>query len=665
MSGLDNGGKEIAPIRIIDRIAKRGETYTPLPESLIKPEYSPAEKAEQVWGLYNEYLRISKDTRGQREVPIEAESMLHRIEGEVAKLWSEPTVQKTIDRKLKESIQEQKAHVGNLNRYQHLRERLGELEKEYFDLLRNQFLMRQMTPTLRGMDMARVRVEKTAIRSEIKSLEEDGGASLELKQDLGGLPKENTDLASFIAYDRIKGYHRQFTETGIIMTPSRQVLLEEVIEQTSQGTWMQLSGETGSGKTTFAKQSSYVLNDEPPQYASGEKWGDATKLIGSKAITPDGKVYYEFGPLVIGLTGWTNSIEMEEAIRTGVEKDGKLVLLDELNKFDQDALFGVLKLASTMRSGEIFGFKELPGVKLRMSKKGFAIISTMNPATVRYERRELDPAIDRLFYGGKKKVDYLPMSKDNPELYEAFLAILMDDNGRIRVAEEELAPIYDEVSDEAKGLVYRKLSEDPRRHGALYRFTLAVSEIHKSFDQIENIATIPTDQGFLEKTVLDMEILVDWIRGYGSEVEGGLSLTSYLERRLNDFYTNIETVEDKVIFNRVFSHFGFNIEADERNTAKPSYGPLTPLEMGYLTPKTERPVFKIGEEITPKTKIYLTSNGREIEYLPVAITLEDNEIIPGAIITTEDGDFQFLGIDPETKDEIFIPVSKPAEKVKK
>src|SRR3989344_397029 len=668
MPDTDVGAKEMAPsARFIERkiepIAEKGKNHTPLPSSHVEARFQPSEKAQQAWGLYNEYARISKDIKGKDEIPDDAAAVMQRIEGEMAKLWTDPAVRKTIEIKLRESIQERKPYRGTLRRYRNLRTRLGELEGEHFDLLRNQFLMRQMTPTLRGMDMARVRAERKDVLDQIQSLENDGEASEAVKRELGGVGRENANVTALIAYERIRDYHSQFRETGIIMTPSRQALLEEVIEQTSKGTWMQLSGETGSGKTTFAKQASYVLNGEPPQYASGEKWGDATKLIGSKAITPDGQVYYEFGPLVVGLTGCTNSIEMEEAIRKGVEGDGKLVLLDELNKFDQDALFGVLKIASTLRPGETFGFKELPGIKLRMAKKGFAIISTMNPATVRYERRELDPAIDRLFYGGKKKVDYLPMDENEPELYEGFLAILMDDNGRIRVAEEELAPVYDEMTDEAKGLVYRKLSSDLADHGTLYRFARATSEIHKSFEQRENVAQTATDPGFLEKTVLDMEVLVDWMKGYTTEVEGGLSLTSYLRQKVHDFYTHIETEADHAIFRKIFTHFGFEIERTPVSISKPSYGPLTPLEMGYLTQKTQRPVTRIGEEIVPKTKIHITPDGREVEYLPVAASLEEGELTPNTFISFQDGLYQYLGVNPQTNEEVFVPVASDEKEI--
>lgn len=659
-----SGLKERVPTtRHIERIATRGKNFTPLPDSLREPMFNTSEKAEQVWGMYNEYITIARNTKPGSEIPEEITATMNRLETEIARLWKDPSVKKILERKIKESVQEREPHAFNLSHYRNLKIRLEALEKEYFDLLRNQFLMRRMTPTLRGIDMARVRTEKNDVLAAIKTLEVDGGQDPKLKQELGGLKKEHADLAALIAYERIRGYHHEFGKTGVVMTPSRKKLLEDVIEQTSSGTWMQLTGETGTGKTTFAKQASFILTDNPPQYASGEKWGDTAALIRSKALTPDGRAFYEFGPLTIAITGCTNSIEMEEVIRTAKERDGGLLMLDELNLFDQDALKGSLKLTKTVRPDEIFNYKEMPGVKLRMAKKGFAIIATMNPATVRYQRKELTPELDRLFYDGKKKVDYLPMTDSDPELYEVFLAILMDDNGRIRIAEEELAPKYDEVKDEAKGLIYKKISQDPSRHGTLYRFALAAAEIHKSFDQKESVAKTPTDQGFLEKTVLDMEVLVNWMKGYSREIEGGLSLSSYLENKLREFYEAIDSVEDKAIFKRIFIHFGFEIEREitgnptPKVDVKPVYGPLTPLEMGYLTPRTERPVTKIGEEVMPKTKIYITNEGEEIEYLPLAASLEAGQLAPGEAVLIEGKRHQYLGINPETKEEIFVITS--------
>lgn len=671
-------------IEKVEQTATRGVGHLPIRQG---PELAPQEKAEQLWGLYHEYsayrrgllrkgLRTSREGGGapipkeKRETPAFAElsqeqrdellistvlnpsvredPLAQRLEGEITSLWQDPVVKAVFVARVKESLREREHYAPSTKAYRVLRNRAGDLEEEYFDLMRNQFLMRQMTPTLRAIDISRNRLEKSQTEAEIDNLELTGGMPATTKEKRGGLDREHADLAALLAYERLVDYRRQYKENGVIFTPSRDELLDEVLLKTSQGTWMQLIGETGTGKTTFAKRTSWILNGEPAQYAAGERWGDVGTLIGSKTFerTEQGdRTFFNFGPLTVALTGCQNSLEMEEVIRTGKEPAGKLVILDELNKFDQDALFGALKVAATLRPGEYFNFKELPGVKLRMARKGVAIVSTMNPATARYERKELDPALDRLFYDGKKRVDYPPMSAQNPELYDIFLGILMDDNGRIRIPRDELAPHYvDKEEDDGSGVVKQELDSDVTRHGVLYRFALAASEIHKSFSQMESVAKIPTDPGFLEKAVLEMEVLVNWMDGYSTQIEGGMSLPAYLEHKLHDFYTNIDSQNDKAIFERVFRHFGFDI-ATPREIPKAPYNALTPVEIGYLTPKTPREVKRIGEEIIPKAKLYVyPDTGEEVNYLPVAVETEGEQLLPGTIISWEDGSrYRYLG----------------------
>lgn len=677
-------------IEKVEQIAGRGVDHIP---SRRGPELSPQEKAEQLWGLYSEYstyrrgllrkgLRETRPARGKfgglsseerEEVrnrvlnQISTEDPLaQRLEGEIAGLWQDPHARSFFTARVKEAMNERKVHAPSLKRHRILRSEIGNLQEEYFDLMRNQFLMRQMTPTLRAMDISRNRIEKEKTQQEIEDLQASGGMPTKLKEARGGLDREHADLAALLAYERILDYHRQFKESGVIFTPSREALLEEVLFKTSQGTWMQLIGETGVGKTTFGKRTSWILNDEPAQYAAGERWGDVTALIGSKTFdrTPEGdRTFYNFGPLTVALTGCQNSLEMEEVVRSGREMAGKLFIPDELNKFDQDALFGALKIAATLRPGEFFNFKELPGVRLRMAKKGVAIVATMNPATARYERKVLDPALDRLFYDGKKRIDYPPMTPQDPELYEIFLGILMDDNGRIRIPREDLVPARIEYKVSAAGLIKQVIDPEVAHHGALYRFSLAAAEIHKSFSQKDSVAKTATDPGFLEKTVLEMEVLVNWMEGYSTEIEGGVSLPTYIGKKLHDFYTNIDSQNDKVIFERVFRHFGFDIQSP-REMAKAPYRALTPVEIGYLTPKSPREVRKEGDEVTPSSKIYIDpQTGEEINYLPVDLETEDEPLPPETVFEWEDGrQYMYLGQKVEGGEPLYIPMMVESDK---
>ncbi|MDP2638303.1 MAG: AAA family ATPase [Candidatus Levybacteria bacterium] len=656
----------------IGQIADRGSRHMPTREV---PKLSATERAEQLWGLYSEYITFRRSLykeglssikgEGQiRDIPAEktqlerekvaSNPLVQKVEGEISSLWQDPQVQAIFKTKVRESLAEQETHKLGIKEFEGKIAQKNALENTYFDLLRNQFLMRQMIPTLRSMEIFANRTEGKRVQEEIKNLEENGGMDPKEKDDKHGLDKEHADLSALLSYERVRDYHKQFRQTGVIFTPSRLNLLDKVLTKTANGTWMQLIGETGTGKTTFAKRASGILNNEPAQYASGERFGDVRALIG-KQVVDQVETYYQFGPLTIALTGCLNSREMEKAIKDNTKVSGKLLILDELNKFDQDALFGALKLAATLRPGETFSYKELPGVKLKMASKGVAIVSTMNPATVRYERKELDPALDRLFYDGKEKVDYPPMTEKSPELYEIFLGVLMDDNGRIRVAKEELTPAFVETPDSATGIIRQELDPNVQNHSVLYRFALATSEIHKSFTQKESVAKTATDEGFLEKTVLEMEVLVKWMNGYCSQVEGGDSLNTYLGKKLQEFHNNIDSETDRKIFERVFDHFGFDI-THPQVTKKPNYTPLTPVEMGHLTPNTPRAVRSIGTEVVPATKLYIDpSTGEEINYLPTEIEIKEGKAIrSGDVLKQGEKYYRYLGIIPETQEELLV-----------
>lgn len=666
-------------IENIERTAQAGKGHIAK-----RPEISssPDQKAEQLFGLYNEFVTyrrgvykdtlrstvseekqatpdqyptgsgVSAEARLKAREQLEADPLIQRLEGEISRLWDNPQVKALFLDRLRESMAERKPHEASLDSFKEARAKEAKLEEEYYDLMRNHFLERKMTPTLRGLEVERNRLEMEEAEEEIAGMEKPSHTG-----EKGLLSQEKADLAALLASERFKEYHRQFTEDGFIRTPSRKRLLHRVLRQTASGVWGLLTGETGSGKTKLASVVSRILNGKPPLYASGEERGDVGRLIGTKAMTATGESYYEFGPVTAGETGYTNSLEMEES--HGKEPVGEITVIDEINKFNQDSLFGALKVAHTILPGETFNYKELPGVILRKARKGFGLIATRNPATVRYERQDLDTALERLFYNGKITIDYPPMSDQDPELYEMFLGVLMDDNGRVRIAKLELAPSFVDVRDDAAKIVTQGINPDITQHGALYRFALAVSEIHKSFNQESSVARVGTDEGNLDRTVLEMGVLMDWMKSYGAEIEGNLSLTSYLETKLHDFYINIDNQNDQAIFNRIFGHFGFSIDQEPPVREKPHYEVLTPMEMGYLTPRTERAVREFGDEAAPKTKLEVLPDGTTIYYNDAPITIKEGETLPARTTIEYEGQKIFyLGLDPQTGEGIFLPVKE-------
>lgn len=663
--------KEANIINSIEQAASGGMNAASSGQS--EPQLQPGEKAERAWGLFREYsklrrhiyrnlLRENKGKKVKDLTPEEKSKARHAIqkdpavqwhEQEIAGLWREESVKKLVSGKVAESVSEAEPHQTDLELYRQKQRELSKLKTEYFDLLRNQFVTREKAPMQRRIIMARNRAAREKLAADIKLMEAPKGK----------VTKDQADLAALIANERIGNYHDQFKKTGFINVPSREPILEHLITETARGTWCLLVGETGTGKTTFAKNVSWILNGEPPQYASGEEQGDTSSLIGKQWMDPKvGQVYYQFGPLTTALTGCIDSLQMKEVIEKDQKTKGKLLILDELNQFNQPALFGSLKVADTLSPGEEFNYKEMAGVKLKKTKIGSAIIATMNPASARYERKELDPALDRLFKPGEIQLPYPEMTDEKPELFEMFLGILRDNNGRTRIPPKELGPSFLPVEDTAAGTITEKIDPDPTKHGNLYRFSKAVGEIHKNYSLQENDPNIGQDLGNLEKATLEMKILVKWMKDYADEIEGGKSLTSYLEHQLNGFYKNINTT-DRAIFKRIFDYFGFPIEQPS-NTPRQQYEPLTPMEFGYLTPSTPRAVIRKGKEAKPETKIYIDpDSGKEILYLPETIeTVKDDGetflLEPNTVYKVGEEHELYLGIDPDSGVSISFPITK-------
>ena len=125
----------------IEDIGVKGRAYGIVPRP--EPAFSPEEKSEQLWGLFNEYStfrrKFYKDTLrsklGERkitELTVEerdttrkelAENPLtQRLEGEISRLWQDPQVRSVFQTKLKEAIAEQEFHTPNLSSYRELQE---------------------------------------------------------------------------------------------------------------------------------------------------------------------------------------------------------------------------------------------------------------------------------------------------------------------------------------------------------------------------------------------------------------------------------------------------------------------------------------------------------------------------------------------------------------
>src|SRR5262249_7614738 len=144
---------------------------------------------------------------------------------------------------------------------------------------------------------------------------------------------------------------------------------------------------------------------------------------------------------------------------------------------------------------------------------------------------KIPPEVLRKF--AKADVDYPEQSGENPEIYEMMLAALMDENGRIRVAKEEMTPYYEEREEEKNieregekvkatiriRKIKNKKTEDNRTvavGGFLWKLANVVNELNKSFSHRDTVLKSKGEAQYLKDLVIDMGTILGWLKEYNT-----------------------------------------------------------------------------------------------------------------------------------------------------
>ena len=278
--------------------------------------------------------------------------------------------------------------------------------------------------------------------------------------------------------------------------------------------------------------------------------------------------------------------------------------------------YAIIKEARQQKPGDVFyGKPVLPGA---------ASIWTSNPVGPRYpDRHAPDPAMRREL--AEIPVPYPDMSPESPELYEFALVALFDGNDHIAAPRQELAPAYEtkEIPEDrwetlpdgsivvAKDELIENMAD--RRHGALWRFTGAIKALQDSFvygntetgkypdtllrykeDADGSIEIVETggEPLTLATSTVTLGELASWTQGFNERREKQDAqfrvdtLTEWLDFKVNTYLKQADSA-DKDKIRAIFKHFHF-LEGThpEFRSAKP----LTPKEIGYLSPRVPRPL---------------------------------------------------------------------------
>ncbi|MBI4050865.1 MAG: hypothetical protein HY396_02730 [Candidatus Doudnabacteria bacterium] len=518
-------------------------------------------------------------------------------------------------------------------------------------------------------------------------------------ETLWGFPKttENTDAVANFQYENLKEYKKQL-DTGFVWLPSRKEIHKKTVSAILNHRWPVLIGEAGSGKSDQADAAALELTGHLPTEVECESTTGETQLIKDKVIASQsegGESYEEYGPLMRAFTGYDDSRQEKPEIATG-----RIARFDESGRLGPKA-YSIIKKARQRKSGDDFyGHSVLPGA---------SAIWTSNPVGPRYpDRHAPDPAMRREL--AEIYVDYPEMSKENPELYEFALAALEDENYHIVVAKEELAPTYErkdilenqrEVLEDgsivvAKDEIVENMADS--RHGALWRFTAAIKALQDSFvfgnaetekypdtllrfkeDADGNIEVMASGSGeplTLSTSTVTLGELASWMRGFNerrekqdAEFRVG-TLTEWLNFKINTYLEQADKA-DKEKLRAIFRHFGFLDKSVVPDLKKAQ--PLTPKEIGYLSPRVPRPVHverPVGEETTKakserpeaqevkeyETRQVLLENGGRVNIKVGAHAFEWDNVKFGSNIRRSGVKFSFVGV---IEDETSVSNGKP------
>lgn len=497
------------------------------------------------------------------------------------------------------------------------------------------------------------------------------------RQELALIVGENPQLAAYAQYENAREYARELSEGGFVWLPSRREALEEMETAALGGKPVLLSGESGTGKTRLVEEVALTLTGRPANETPGKdvRFQD---LIAKRDIGANGAMmntYYRYGEVGEAVTGKATTLD-EKPRHTG-----SIVADDEFN---------LLPAAEqTERLARIASWT--PGKRVKMPvtnteetvAPNFLYTAMVNLASERYARTKIPPEVLRKF--AKVDLDYLKQTDEEPELYEAMLAALMDENGRLRAATSEVTPHFEDreevetafkAGQEVKRTVrIRELRNEAvdaagrtvPAGGFLWRFARAINEINKSFSHRETVLKVKGEGQYVKDLIIDIGSLASWLKEYRT-IGHSQNLEAFITDKLDKEFLSKQaySAEDRALVKEFLGYFGVDTSAAGRAQAAEAEHPfenLTQVEVGKLSPRVRYK--EIVSEEPVLTESYLISpEGERVEYRIEPYKEGKKQLTPGQVMKgkADGGLIQYRGLAKKTGDPIFVPYKAEVKK---
>lgn len=413
-----------APKRVLDDAALRIDPGAEKNEPKLGSK-DIHEKAFAVLGFLEEAARTKQGTNTNERVQDLAVSKIDTLDAYLAQLGNPPPDGQSYEQLLESEIRELLSHAQVRTLLEsEIRKELARYEKVEDKLIR----LRSLRYAIK---MATLDMHATYLRSKRENkgtLIESAGKKIQALSNIVKKAEEarvaidqhaSTTEKGFMVTQELLRYKRQIQEKGFALTPSREKLLQSIVEQTMAGRKVFLVGSTGTGKTELAF---YAVNEVTGSYEI-IPWHEGTvpkDIFGQMHIAQgeNGKVESQFkpGPLTRGMM------------------KGRGVIHEEITAGSTRTMMG-MKPYMNLKPGQEFKIPEMNGTMLRVDEK-FLEIFTGNPKSEQTKDREdLDPAILRMMKG--VHVQYMPAQ----EMAKIVIASLMDESGLMKLSKSEIGLI--------------------------------------------------------------------------------------------------------------------------------------------------------------------------------------------------------------------------------
>ena len=617
---------------------------------------NPDQQAESLWSVFKNVVEKSifklRDSSVKKLETKEKERLQLSL-GIIKKLYENTEVKAKYLEAYKKHIEEAESINGNLEKYELLKHQIKDARSISDEQAKQMF-------SQRGGGTSEV---------DLLLFETSKRQSKEKQRELSSLVESDPELGGLVEYDNIKDYANQLQKEKFIWTPSRLELLEEMEEASLSGHPVLLSGESGTGKTRLVEQVALKLTGRINNLTPGKdvRFQD---LIAKPKISPSGETYYEYKEIGEAATGRFSTLEEKP------KHDGRMVADDEFNLLSE--------AEQTERLARIAAWT--PGKKTRMPVTNqevniagnFLYCAMVNLASERYTRKKIPPEVLRKF--AKVDVDYPKQTETEPEIYEMTLSALMDENGRIKVAREDLAPFYEE-REEARNIekegqeikqtvrireLRMQTEEDGKKvmaGGFLWRLSNALGELNKSFSHKETVLKSKGEAQYLKDMIIDIGTILGWMKEYSSLGRTKNPEEFFCKRIQKQFLAReAYTKEDKQLIKEFLEYFDIDVDKKSEDRKKHEFKIMTPLEIGLLSPRVKYEKV-IEEEPVLAESFFITPEGKRVEYKIEKYREGDREFLPGQIFPTISADGkkyaeQFLGVNKETGAPAIVPYKK-------